>query len=470
MLFQRFLVSVGAGLTGLLLGTGGSQAQTLAEALTQTYHNNPAIAAARATLRSTVETLPEARADFLPTISFAAKEGRTRIRQSTKDEFATTNTASRLVETATDRSIALDVTLNLYDGGQVIAAINKAEANIAVEKYTLESTEQSTLLSAAEAYADVILKEHLLDLSIENENDLLKLKASVDDLYAHQQVTITDVAQVDAKLASARADRAQARGSLRAARGQFKYVIGTVPAGLEKEPTLPNPPPTLEEVLAIAEKRSPSILAAQYQIKADEFDVRAREGKLLPSVDFYNDLTREWDSSTYTGSSDYKEHSKEDSWEIGVDVTVPLYNGGAYYADIREAKQTVAYDRNTLIDTRNQIIEDVTSDWATLEADHASLKSSEEQVKSATIAVKGFERQFKSGTSTMQELLNAQSSLISAYEAQYEAVNDVFTSTATLLNHMGTFGARELGLAGEFYNPDAYLEKSRYRFYGTDID
>ena len=67
-------------------------------------------------------------------------------------------------------------------------------------------------------------------------------------------------------------------------------------------------------------------------------------------------------------------------------------------------------------------------------------------------------------------MLNAQSSPISAYEAQYEAVNDVFTSTATLLNHMGTFGARELGLAGEFYNPDAYLEKSRYRFYGTDID
>tara|TARA_B100000959_G_scaffold243238_1_gene266345 strand:+ start:195 stop:1607 length:1413 start_codon:yes stop_codon:yes gene_type:complete len=470
MLLQRFFMGLGAGLAGLLLGLGEPQAQTLTEALAYTYHNNPAIAAARATLRATVETLPQARADFLPQLSFLAKEGRTRIRQSTKDEFATTDTSSRLVETATDRSIELEVTLNLYDGGQDMAAINAAEANIAVEKYTLDETEQSTLLKAAEAYADVILKKHLLGLSIQNENGLLKLKASTEDLYAHQQVTITDVAQVDAEIASATASRAQAQGDLRAARSQFKYVIGSAPAALEKEPSLPRPPPTLEEALAIAERRNPFILAAQYQLKADEFDVRAREGKLLPSVDFYNDLTREWDSSTYTGSSDYKEHSKEDSWEIGVDVTVPLYSGGATYSAIREAKQTVAYDRNTLINARNQIIEDVTSAWAALEANRTSLKSGKAQVKSAAVVIEGFQRQFKNGTTTMQELLNAQSSLINAYEAQYEAANDVFTSTATLLNNMGTFGARELGLAGELYDSDAYVEKSRFKFFGTDID
>jgi outer membrane protein len=453
----------------LLLSTSTTlHAQTLKEALAQTYNSNPAIAAARSELKATAESLPQARAAFMPDLTFTAYEGFTKTR--TETTVTGSSASNKVNETNHDRQIELEATLNVFEGGSGVAGINAAEAQIAAGVASLADTEQGTMISAIEAYGNVVLYAATVQAYVQMRDELLKLKEQTDYQYKSQSVTITDVSQVNAYVAEVEGALYDYVGELNAAKKGFESVIGTSPGTLEKWPELPPLPQTLAETIKIAAAMNPEVIEAEFTLKYGEFMVDYEKGDLLPSLDFSNTVEREWDQERFTSGSDYTEHDMTATWSYGMTLTVPLYSGGATYSEVREAKQTVAQYRGELQDTRNSSVYTAASNWETMVAGKKQVDAYQKQADYTVKAIDGLKRQYSNGTGTMSDVLTAQENLATAYADLYAAQYSTFVAKAEVLEAIGQLTPQILGLDVEVYDSQAYIERMRNTFLGFSLD
>ncbi|MCP3690043.1 MAG: TolC family protein [Gammaproteobacteria bacterium] len=439
-----------------LLGSSASiLAQGLTDVLVSTYQSNPAIKASRALLRSEAENLPITQAGYLPTLAMSLNEGRSHIRQDTKDSDSSGSVSSDLDEITTDRSASLNLNLNLSAGGATAAEVRAARAGVEAQIYAVYLAEQTAFQEAADYFAKVLQYSRLLTLAEHNLQDMLKLKQQAEAFFDHQQITITDVSQVRVKVAIARRAIAEYRGELGTATSSLRMVSGLDVGPLTETqgwPVLPSLPSTLERALHLGANQNPSILQYNHLLREQQHNIATYKGEHLPSVDLYSKLKRQWDSSTYTSSEDYKEHETEDTWDIGITVNVPLYSGGETSAYVRQAEQDANESRYSLRNTQLTVENSIKSDWSTLSANNEMLESADAEIAAALSVVEGFERQFQSGTSTMQSVLIARQDLYSANVSKVTLEYGVFSVTVDLLASIGGLNADSLRLPIEVYD------------------
>ena len=435
-----------------------AHAQSLSEALILTYQNNPTIAAERNQLKATDEQLAQARANWWrPTVTGTVETGQEHYEQGL-DTRATdgTVTPDDYAYLANVNTAEVTSTLDLWRGGQTSAAIRNARAAIAAEEATLESTQQSVLNQAAIAYANVVLQAALLGLDDEHETDLDQLRASIQKMLAGQSATVVDVAQVDVSLAQSRGDRAQTRGEIQAARSAFAETVGTYPGDLESWPGLPAIPDTLDEALAIARQESPTLAAARYEVDANEAAVDENAGALLPTISIVGDVLAESYKYNYSNSTTLSVNQHDTTASILLEVSIPLYDGGTTYSQVRESKRLVAQSRNKLAAAQLKVSNDVTSNWERLAAATDRIDIAYQQWQAAADAAAGIERQFEQGLVTLKNLLDAKDDVITARQTVEQAKYDAFAAQADLLLAMGRFDVASLGLGIEPWDTKAY--------------
>lgn len=438
--------------------------QSLTDTLTAAYKNNPALKARRAQLRATDELLPQALSSYWPQLNLTFNEGRT------KQKVATTqsNRSGTQItdETLTDRNLALAASLNLYAGGADEANVNYASAVIAAGRAQWLNTQQQVLSQAAEAYIAIVYFNFLVQLSKLQEEDLNKLKEMTDSLYSNQLATVTDANQVDADLENSRFQYDAAVGELKTAQAQYYAVVNEPAPVLDEWPTLPEPPGTLDETLELAQNNNPKILFAEMMYSASQYALRINEATLLPVVDLYSRLLWEWDRTRYTQSQDFIENDFERAWSVGIQVTVPLYQGGENYSRVRQAKQTIEQQRYNLLDTRYNTEQQVQSGLIALNTAHRQLMRAHAEVKFATAAYDGLQWEFKNGSVTMSDVLTGQTNLITARSNVYEATFDKLNATIGILVAVGRFRADRLNIQAPLYDPDEHLREVRNKRFG----
>src|SRR5690606_29227612 len=160
----------------------------------------------------------------------------------------------------------------------------QAESQVRAGRAFLQSVEQTVLLNAVTAYMDVLREQANVELTTNNEQVLARQLEATRDRFEVGEVTRTDVAQAEARLSRATADRVAAQGRLGVQRATYARVIGSMPGSLEPAPPLPPLPATLQEAIAMAEREHPDLEAAKYVEDAARYGVRAATGALLPSV------------------------------------------------------------------------------------------------------------------------------------------------------------------------------------------
>jgi outer membrane protein len=146
---------------------------------------------------------------------------------------------------------------------------------------------------------------------------------------------------------------------------------------------------------------------------------------------------------------------------------MPLYQGGAEYAAIRQARQNyqaaVRARQAALRTAREQAVQA----WDTLVAARAATASSRIAVRSAQIAVEGTERQALVGSATTQDVLIQQQNLLSAQITLVQNVTSIVTASYGVASAIGRLTARDLGLAVPLYDETAYYNAVRDRLWGT---
>ncbi|MGC8476907.1 MAG: TolC family outer membrane protein [Acetobacteraceae bacterium] len=433
---------------------------TLEQALAATYLREPALQAERAKLRATDEDVPQARAGWHPTVVLAGGVGYGD--GLSRNLVAQFGVGSGWIKTRTDRDVATaqaTITQPLYTGGRTTANVHRAKDLVMAERATLIAQEETSLSDAVNAYVGVIEAEQLLQLNINNEQVLRQQLRATEDQFQVGEVTRTDVAQAEAALAGAKAQRETAEGNLQTARATYRKTIGFAPpADLVPPQPLMLPVKTMRAAAAIAAANNPNVVAARYNVAAAKNAVSAAVGQLLPQLSLQ--------AQAFQSQNSGARSSDVNGYTALLNLSVPLYQGGSEYATVRQARQTARQQIHLLAGARRTAVQQAVQAWQTYEAAKAAAASTRLAVRANEIALIGVEREHLVGTRTTLDVLNAQQALLNAQVTLVQNLSSLVTASYAVAAAVGRLTARDLRLPVPLYNETAYYNAVRNRWFG----
>lgn len=448
--------AVFAAVVSAALANSAANAETLREALAKAYLNNPTLLAARARLRAVDEGVSEAISGWRPTVTFNYDIGKTH-RDSTG-----TGSVSGGDQNFTPRTANISLDQNIYRGGRTVAETKQAEQNVLAQRARLATTEQEVMLAAGTAYMDVLRDEAVLRLNQNNERVLRRQLEATRDRFQVGEVTRTDVAQAESRLARATADRIQSEGDLATSRAEYRDVIGDFPGTLEPAKSLGKMPSSQEDAISQARGNSPEVLSARFDERAAAEAIKVQTGALLPTVDLEADATRQNDTTS--------DDSRTDRETINLEFTIPLYQGGAVSSRIREAKQTHSQRRRELDAAIRSAIADGTTAWEEYQTSIAQIEALSAGVRAATIALEGVRQESQVGSRTVLDVLDAEQELLNARVSLVGAQRDEVVASMDVRRRIGTLQASDLDLGVPTYDFKAYYNRIRNKWFGWSTE
>ena len=430
---------------------------TLAEALAATYSNQPALQAERAKLRGTDENVPAALAGWRPTVVLAGTAG-----YGDGVARAYTPTLGTVENIQTDRLIGTaqaTVTQNLYNGGKTQANVNRAKNQVLAERANLIAQEQTSFNGAVGAYVGVIQSQQLLALQINNEQVLAKQLQATNDRFRVGEITRTDVAQAEAALEGARATRETAVGNLATARGTFQQFIGVFPPDNLVEPQPLNLPVKSEqESAAAAAANNPTVISAEFNDASAKDAIDVAFSALLPQISLQG--------QTFQSNNASSRSSNANGYQVTAQVSVPLYQGGAEYSAVRQARQAEQQTQRLIDDAKRTAVQNAIQAWDTLVAAKAAADSTRAQIRANEIALEGTEREAIVGSRTTLDVLNATQLLLTSRTTLVQNLAQVITASYAVAVAIGRLTARDLHLPVPLYDETAYYQAVKDRWVG----
>jgi len=444
-------------LAGVCIGMTCSEAaaDTLEWALVQAYQNNPSLNAQRAALRATDENVPQALSGYRPKVSATATAG-PNYETATQAFPGSTPTTT---ESFLQRTVGVTATQTLFNGFQTANRTRQAESQVEGARETLRVTEQQVLLDAATAYMNLLRDQAILDLNRRNVEVLTEQLKQTRDRFNVGEVTRTDVAQAESRLAAGRSALLGAQSNYVTSQANYRRVIGVDPGRLAPgTPVDRLSPNVLPKAIAQGQAQSPSVLAAMYGVDVAALAVKVSEGVLYPNLTLTASALQGWAPAFET--------VKETAAAVVGTLTVPIYQGGAEYSAIRQSKETLGQQRLNLDINRDQARATVVQSWGQLDAAKAQIEATTAQVNAAEIALNGVREEARVGQRTTLDVLNAQQELVNARVALVTAQHDRVVASYTLLAAVGGLSMPRLGLDVLIYDPQVHYQQVRDAWIG----
>ncbi len=438
-----------------------AQAETLRDALAAAYNSNPTLEAARANQRATDEGVPIARAPGLPSVNATA----------THIEFLRQSGNSF---TAPERNLGVNAQLQvpIYSGGAVRNNINAAQERVSAGQADLRGTESSIFSQTVAAYMDVLRTEALAQLAT-NQVEVLEVTfQSTSDRFEIGDLTRTDVAQAQSRLAVAQGDLRTAYSNLVNARETYIQLVGRAPMNLEAPPPLPGLPETVGDAVVAALENNPDLIAAKENAEAAGFDTEVAGAGRLPTIGLFANYDYSDFFGTLGGPVSSNFQQSETTANAGVRVTIPIFQGGLPAARQRQAGARESAALEQVIAAERNVIQQTRSAYASWQASNAVIESSRAAVEAAELSLEGVRAENSIGNRTIIDVLNAEQELLSARAQLVTARRNAYVAGFTLLAAMGRAEARDLNLdtGGPLYDPQVNYERVRGRIWDWDRD
>jgi outer membrane protein len=421
---------------------------TLNEALGIAYETNPQLNAQRAALRASDEEVAKALAGWRPTIaangSYGAEQGEY---HSVPGPQSGTN----------PRGATVTLTQPLLNG-TAFANTRRAKFLVQAGRGQLTATEETVLLNAVTAYMDVVRNQDVVELEQNYGQALRGLRQAVADRFRIGELSRTDVAQTEARLSGALADLTNSQSQLAASRATFERVIGRPPESLEQAPAFPIVPGSYEMALDIALRNNPTLIAAREQATASDYAVDAAVGALLPSLSLQGQYQRSVDQVAAG--------IKTNALSIIAQLTIPLYQGGADHAAVRETKQQRSQAVLNIADAERQVREQLRTAQEALRSSQTALRLNQDQVEANEIAFEGVQQETRVGARTTLDVLNAELELLNARVAFVSSRRNMYVAAYQLLFGTGGLTAAALSLPVKFYDPQEHYNLDAARWFG----
>jgi outer membrane protein len=449
----------------LCAACGSGRAETMESALARAYQNNPQLNAQRAIVRQTDEGVAQALSGYRPQVNANATIGRqyTDLTEIFPPIPGTPLTQGAQIEVkgpTTPRAVGVTGTQTLFNGFQTGNKTRAAESQVSSARETLRVMEQSVLLSAATAYMDVARDVGNLELQQNNVKVLQQTLKDTQNRFTFGEVTQTDVAQAEAQLAAGEAQLHAAEATLMATRANYRRIIGVEPADLAPAAPVDRlSPSSLNQAVASGLTENPSVTAAMFGVDVAALQVKIAEGALYPTLTFQGNVQQQYDPNILT--------TKQLSETASLNLSVPLYQGGAEYSTIRQNKESLGQQRLNVDQVRDQVRANVIQAWGQLDAAKAQVEAAQRQGRASEIALNGVRNEAGVGQRTTLDVLNAQQALVNARLSLLIAQHDRIVASYSLLSSVGRLSAQVLRLPVSIYDPMVHYQQVRDSWAGV---
>lgn len=426
-------------------------ADDLRDALATAYRTNPTLEAARANQRAVDENVPIARSSGLPSLSG----------QANYTEFLKRNPVAF---TAPARTFTGQVNLGIpvYSGGAVRNSIAAAETRVVAGQQDLRGTEAGVFSQVVAAYMDVIRDAAIVGLNRNTVNVLEVNLRATSDRFDIGDLTRTDVAQSQSRLALARGDLRNAEVNLLASRERYVQVVGKAPVDLAPPPPLPGLPAGPDEAVDFALANNPDLLAARQRSKAAGIDVRVAEAGKLPTVSLSTAGAYQNFLGTLGSVPGGDAQQRVSTAQAGVTVSIPLFQGGRPAAQTRQAQARESAALESEVAAERDVIATVRSAFASWRAANDIIALNQTAVDAAALSLEGVRAENSVGNRTILNILDAEQELLRAQVQLVAARRNAYVAGFNLLAAMGQAEADNLGLdGGALYDPQVNYQRVR---------
>ena len=426
-----------AGRVAVTMAVALMAGQAAAADLEQIYREalayDAALAAARASAEAGREKLPQGRAGLLPSLNLT---GNTNWNEA---EYRTTGRSQGY----NSNGWQVQLTQPLfrwqnwvqYKQGEMQAALADAQYQLAVQDLTLR---------ASQAYFDVLGAQDVLAaaqaLNEANTQQLALAKKS----FEVGTVTITDVHEAQSRADLSSAQMIAAESDLAVKRHALLVLTGKEPdalKGLRKGVALSRPDPTdIQSWVAAAEASNLSVQANQLVSEIATREVERNRAGHLPTVDIVASRGNTATSNPLSAFSSYN----TDTTVVGLQLAVPLFQGGATNSRVREAsalREKAVSDldnaRRTAAQSARQAYLGVTSGLAQVKAFEAAQVSSRSALDANKLG-------YEVGVRITIDVLNAQSQLFDTQQKLAKARYDTLMAQLKLKAAAGTLGDEDI--------------------------
>jgi len=459
---KRAGLRTGVGILVLALGGAGAapaRSDTLTEALVLAYQSNPTLESSRAQQRANDENVPIAKAAGRPNASVDGTY--TEFVQRSANSF----TAPQRVATA---GVSLGVPI--YSGGAVKNQIKAAKLRVGAGQADLRGVESSLFNDVVAAYMDVIQNQAIVGLNRSNVAALNTNLQATSDRFQIGDLTRTDVAQSQSRLALARGDLRSAEANLANARERYVQLVGKSPEDLAPPPPLPNLPADATEAVAYALDNNPDLVGARERVKASESDIDVAGAGRLPTVSLFGSGTyNNYFNTLASGGAGVAQNDKQA--QVGAQVSIPLFQGGLPAARRRQAQANASATMESEISTERSVIAQVRSAYQSYLAASELIALNQTAVDAAALSLEGVQAENSVGNRTILDILDAEQERLRAQVQLVIARRNAYVAGFSLLAAMGRAEARDLNLdGGVLYDPNVNYRRVRGKLFDFDDD
>jgi outer membrane protein len=458
---QRWRLSLGVMAVALFVagGVGPVLAESLDEAMATTYETNATLRAARAGQRATDEQVPQALSGWRPQVAVQGDLGFEHTRTQNvpvQGDFVDS------VDATNPASISIGLSQPLFRGFKTIQGTKQAEATVQAGRQNLLAVEQQVLFDATQAYMEVWRNRRVVGYRQKNVQVLQEQLRATQERFDVGEVTRTDVEQARARLALSQSTLAAARADLSTSVATYTRVVGHAPGNLTY-PKIARLPKKLDDAIEIANQINPNILAASFVEEAARHAIKVARGDLLPELSLQ--------ASGFYGADDLSNDKPvlTTLFSVGAVLTVPLYEAGLVYSQVRQAKQIASQNRIQVIEVARAVREVVVTAWAQLDAARQQIIATKTQVAANVLALDGVRQEYLVGSRTTLDVLDAESAVVESQVLETDAERDQILAAYQLISSIGHLTARDLALQVELYDPLENYRDVRDKWIGTGV-
>ncbi|MDT0617184.1 TolC family outer membrane protein [Salinisphaera sp. P385] len=345
------------------------------------------------------------------------------------------------------QSLALSLNQPLFDWAAWQSKDAAAARGDAAER-DLAAAEQSLMVRTAQAYFDVLAARDDLEAAQRQQEVIARQLDRADAAFESGLSPVTERQEAQSELDGARVDAITARNGLNRARDALRQLTGQAPAGLAPlADTGPASAPEadVETWLARAQSRSPAVAAARRAYAAAREDVDSQQGGHLPTVSLVGRIGESEQVVNFpVGGTSGEFDSITETRSVGIELSLPIFSGGATSAAVDEARYQLEQARQDLIAARRQVTVDVRTAYDDVTAAAARIEALDAAIASGETAVEAARAGRQTGTRNILDVLEAEIELVRRRADRQQAWYDFFGAKLRLRQAAGILGRDDL--------------------------
>ncbi len=416
-----------------LLTPHGASAEDLVDIYRLASDSDPQLRAAAANNASVAESQRQSDALYYPNISFGANVARNRD-ETTGGLFP----SDPLYYTG--KGYSLNLTQALYrrdfqlQKDQTAALSQQAQAQY-------QAAVQALALRASERYFDVLAAQDNLEFAIAEKEAISRQLEQTKQRFEVGLIAITDVHESQAAYDLAVASEIGAQNQLATAHEALREVTGQLTTAVDqlsdKMELISPEPADVSEWVAAALDQNYDLKAAEAAVAAARQQMKLQRANRSPNVDLVA-------SHNYNDTGGVFGNRQSTSTSIGVQLNVPLYQGGAIASRIRQAQHQLDQAKDGLEQQRRAIHRATSDAYYNVQANISRVKALKQAVISSESALEATEAGYDVGTRTTVDVLNVRRNLYRAQRDYSRARYDYIISTLRLKQAAGILAESDL--------------------------